>query len=170
MKIEKIGYGIGTKDFKVANCLKIYLGETESRDSEKIYELSFNVDDMTGEQIGYATKVLLENNARDVFTTPVYMKKNRPGTMISVICDDQTRDELIRLIFRHTSTLGIRQTIHDRYVLKRDIESLDTEFGTIRIKNAEGYGVSKSKYEYDDLIKAAEENDLSIEEIKRRIK
>ena len=90
--------------------------------------------------------------------------------MISVICDDQTRDELIRLIFRHTSTLGIRQTVHERYVLKRDIESLDTEFGTIRIKNAEGYGVSKSKYEYDDLIKAAEENDLSIEEIKRRIK
>ncbi|MBO7698471.1 MAG: nickel pincer cofactor biosynthesis protein LarC [Erysipelotrichaceae bacterium] len=170
MKIEKIGYGIGTKDFKVANCLRIYLGETESRDSEKIYELSFNVDDMTGEQIGYATKVLLENNARDVFTTPVYMKKNRPGTMISVICDDQSRDELVRLIFRHTSTLGIRQTIHDRYVLKRDIESLDTEFGTIRIKNAEGYGVSKSKYEYDDLIRAAEENDLSIEEIKRRIK
>ena len=170
MAIRKIGYGMGTKDFTITNCLRTYLAESESDGLDKIYELSFNVDDMTGEEIGYATKVLLDNKARDVFTIPVNMKKNRPGTMICVICDEASKDELVRLIFRHTTTLGIRESIHDRYVLKREVETVDSRFGKIRIKKAEGYGVSRSKYEYDDLSEIASNNQLSIEEVKKGIK
>lgn len=170
MSVEKIGYGMGTKDFAVANCLRVYLGETESRETEKIYELSFNVDDMSGEEIGFATQILLDNGARDVYTVPIGMKKNRPGTMICVICDEENRAELVRLVFRHTTTLGIRQTVHDRYILNRKVEDLETEYGKIRIKRAEGYGVKKAKYEYDDLAKIALDNGLSIEEVKKGLK
>ena len=170
MSVKKIGYGMGTKDFKVANCLRSFLGESEDKNEDVIYELSFNVDDMTGEEIGFATQVLLGNNARDVYTIPLNMKKNRPGTMICVICDEKNKDDLVRLIFRHTTTLGIRQTIHERYVLKREVEEIDSEYGKIRIKKAEGYGVNRSKYEYDDLCEIARKNDLSIEEVKKGIK
>ena len=170
MSVKKIGYGMGTKDFKIANCLRVYLGETADRETEKIIELSFNVDDMTGEEIGYASKILFDHGARDVYTIPVGMKKNRPGTMICVICDEDHKEDLVETAFRHTSTLGIRQTVHERYVLERKVEVRDTKYGKIRVKKAEGYGVKRSKYEYDDLSKAAEENGLSIEEIREGLK
>ena len=170
MSVKKIGYGMGTKDFKVANCLRTYLADTEDEDVEKIYELSFNVDDMTGEEIGFAMNVLFDHGARDVYTIPVGMKKNRPGTMICVICDEDRKADLVETIFRHTTTLGIRQTDHERYFLKRHIETVESEYGQIRIKKAEGYGVKKAKYEYDDLSKIAEEKGLSIDEVRRSLK
>ena len=170
MKINKIGYGMGTKEFKTANCLRTMLCETRSNSEERIYELSFNVDDMTGEEIGFATQILLECGARDVFTIPVYMKKNRPGNMICVICDEAHKDELVRLCFKHTTTIGIRQSIHDRYVLKKEIENVDSDYGKVRIKRSHGYGISKEKYEYDDLSSLAKENGLSLQEIRNTIR
>lgn len=166
MSVRKIGYGMGSKDFPIANCVRAVLGESKDDDSDRIYELSFNVDDMTGEEIGHATQVLLDSGARDVFTIPVYMKKNRPGTMICVICSEDRKDDLVRLIFRHTTTLGIRQTIHDRYILKRSVDTVDTEYGKVRIKTAEGYGIVKKKLEYDDLAKLADDSGISIEEMR----
>jgi len=169
MSVKKIGYGMGTKDFAIANCVRVFLAESEDEYSEKILELSFNVDDMTGEEIGYLTGVLMENGARDVYTIPVGMKKNRPGEMICVICTEDKKEDLLKLIFKHSSTLGIRQTIHDRYYLKRSVENKETIFGSIRLKTAEGYGVKRSKYEFDDLKKAAEENGMSIKEVKEAL-
>lgn len=170
LTVRKIGYGMGTKDFKIANCLRTLLCDTQSNDEDRIYELSFNVDDMTGEEIGFASQILLDNGARDVFTIPVYMKKNRPGNMIVIICDEAHKDELVKLAFRHTTTIGIRQTVHDRYVLKREIETVDSDYGKVRIKRSQGYGISKEKYEYDDLYELAKENDLSLQEIRNKIK
>ncbi len=170
MTIRKIGYGMGTKDFKTANCLRTLLCENESNEEDRIYELSFNVDDMTGEEIGFATQILLDNGARDVFTIPVYMKKNRPGNMICIICDEVHKDELVRLAFRHTTTIGIRQSIHERYVLHRQIDTVDSDYGKVRVKNSQGYGVSKQKYEYDDLYELAKENGVSLQEIRKTIK
>ena len=170
MSIQKIGYGMGTKDFPIANCVRVLLGESSSSDTDLIYELSFNVDDMTGEEIGHATQVFLDHGVRDVYTIPVSMKKNRPGTMICVICSEDKKEELVRLIFRHSTTLGIRQTIHDRYILKRNVEEIDTAYGKIRIKKAEGYGITKEKFEYDDLAELADKNDMSIEEIREVLK
>ena len=169
MTVEKIGYGLGTKDFPIANCLRVMLGETPSA-KDKTVELDFNVDDMTGEEIGFATEKLLDNGAREVFVTPVQMKKNRPGSLVCVLCGENDREKMVDLIFKYTTTIGIRETLKDRYVLDRSVETRDTEFGEVRVKKSSGYGVSKEKYEYEDLAKLAKENDCSVKDILDRIK
>ena len=168
MKIEAIGYGMGMKDFPAANCVRAMLGETEDR-SETVTELSCNVDDMTAEQIGFAMEKLFETGALEVYTIPIGMKKSRPGTLIRVICREEDREAMVRSIFRHTSTIGIRETSQRRYVLDREIRSVETELGEVRQKISRGYGVIRSKYEYDDLARIARENDMSVEEVRERI-
>ena len=168
MKIEAIGYGMGMKDFPAANCVRAMLGETEDR-SEKVTEFSCNVDDMTAEQIGFAMEKLFETGALEVYTIPIGMKKSRPGTLIRVICREEDREAMVRSIFRHTSTIGIRETSQRRYVLDREIRTVETELGEVRQKISRGYGVIRSKYEYDDLARIARENDMSVEEVRERI-
>jgi uncharacterized protein (TIGR00299 family) protein len=170
MKTSKIGYGMGTKDFPIANCVRAILGEDDAIARGVVRELDFNVDDMTGEEIGFLNDVLLKNGAFEVFVTPVYMKKSRPGNLVTVLCSEENEEKIVELIFRHSTTIGIRETIKDRFILNRKIENVDTEFGTIRRKRSSGYGVDRSKFEYDDLAKAAEEKGLSIKEIIERIR
>ena len=132
---------------------------------DTIIELNFNVDDMTAEQLGFAMDILLEAGARDVFFIPVTMKKNRPGTLVTVITTEDMSQEIIELIFKYTTTIGIREKLCQRYVLDRTIETVDSKFGPVRKKTVSGYGVTQSKYEYDDLSKIAKEKNLSIQEI-----
>ena len=134
-----------------------------------MYELSCNIDDMTAEDIAYACERLFEGGANEVFTVPVGMKKSRTGTLIKVICTGEKREELIRLLFGHTSTLGIRETEFMRHVLERSIVTEDTCFGRIRKKVSHGYGVSREKYEHDDLERAAKENGMSVEEVRKKL-
>lgn len=115
MRTEKIGYGMGKKDFPQANCVRVFLGETAS---ESVYSLSCNLDDMTGEEIGFAVEQLSEAGALDVFTMPIGMKKSRPAILLTVICKDTMREEMVKEIFRYTTTLGIRETPMSLY--KRD--------------------------------------------------
>ncbi len=164
MSVNKTGYGMGKKDFEAANCVRIMLGETEGA-ADEIYELSCNVDDMTGEAIGFAMERLFEAGAREVFTIAAGMKKNRPGTLINVICDAGHKEELVRAMFRHTTTIGIRQARLDRYVLERRTETVETGYGPIRRKISSGYGVERTKYEYDDLAEIARKNKVSISEL-----
>ena len=168
MRTEAIGYGMGMKDFPAANCVRAMLGETEDR-SETVTELSCNVDDMTAEQIGFAMERLFETGALEVYTIPIGMKKSRPGTLIRVICREEDREAMVRSIFRHTSTIGIRETSQKRYVLDREIRTVETELGEVRQKISRGYGVIRSKYEYDDLARIAREKDMSVEEVRKRI-
>ncbi len=168
LKIEKIGYGMGKKDFPQANCVRAVLGE--SRDgSETVLELSCNVDDMSAEEIAYATEKLMEEGARDVYTVPIGMKKSRPGTLIRVICTEDMRDHLVECIFRHTTTIGLRQTETKRFTLRREVRTLDTEFGPVRVKASSGYGVKREKLEYEDLAAIAREKGLSVSEVRSRI-
>lgn len=195
MTTEKIGYGMGNKDFPVANCVRAVLGESKAlsgskvdyakmenlkSDGESIYaeaeqlqeqvvELCCNLDDMTPEEIGYATEVLLNGKALDVYTTPVVMKKSRLGTLLSVLCHIEDKDEVVREIFRHTTTIGIREYRCNRYVLRRSIETCDTEFGPVRVKKSAGYGVKREKMEYEDLRKIAEESGKTLEEVKNHM-
>lgn len=125
---------------------------------------------MTGEDIGFSVEKLLECNALDVFTTPISMKKNRPGTLLTVICAEESRDEIIDAIFRFTTTIGIRESLCDRYVLDRQEEIRDTEYGDIRIKKVSGYGVSREKPEYEDIKKAANDNNLSPMDIRDKLR
>ena len=170
MSIEKTGYGMGHKDFVFANCVRVFLGEDASQKKGEVIELDFNVDDMTGEEIGFLNDSLLKNGAHEAFVTPVYMKKNRPGNLISVLCSREKEEELVKLIFRHSTTIGIRETVKDRFILDREVQNVDTPYGTIRRKVSSGYGTNRAKYEYDDLSKIAQEKDLSIREILESIK
>lgn len=163
MTLEKIGYGFGKKDFPAANCLRVFLGYEENQ-SEKIIELSTNVDDMTAEEIGFATEMLLKSGALEVFTTSVYMKKNRPGTLLTCICDLDKRDRLVHQIFLHTSTLGIREISVARHRLSRNEEILNTPLGKVRVKKSTGYGVTREKIEYDDIAEIAAEKGISVRE------
>ena len=151
MAISKTGYGMGKKDFEKANMLRTFIGEEQSDDGDKVIEMSCNVDDMTGEEIGYATGVLLNSGALDVFTTPVYMKKNRPGILITVIVKPEDKEKFAKLIFEHTTTIGIRYTAMDRFRLARREEKVMTKFGEVSVKVSEGFGVTKAKPEYDDI-------------------
>ncbi len=166
MKTQAIGYGMGKKDFEAANCVRAMLGESADS-TDEVLELSCNVDDMTAEEIGFAMDRLFEGGALEVFTLPAGMKKSRPGTLICVLCRAQDREGILNLLFRHTSTIGVRETAVHRYVLDRRTEKVETPCGEVRRKISSGYGVSRSKYEYEDLAGIAREKNLSLEEVKK---
>ena len=197
MKVSGIGYGMGRKDFETANCVRVMIGEggaartvdssllTESiapashvsghnneeagHSEEHVLELSCNVDDMSAEAIGYACERFFEGGAFEAYTIPVGMKKSRPGTLIRVMCDEEHREALIRLIFKHTTTIGIRETVTRRYVLDRHFETIDSPYGQVRRKISEGYGVTRSKFEYEDLARIASEQNISIDEVLKKL-
>lgn len=166
MKVEKIGYGMGKKDFDRANCVRAMLGQTKGSENT-VRELSCNVDDMTAEEIGFAAERLFEGGALEVYTVPAGMKKSRPGTLIQVLCKEEDRERMVELLFKYTTTLGIREIEAKRYVLDRKVSTVDTPYGPVRRKDAWGYGVRRSKYEYDDLSRIANEKGIRLEEIRR---
>ncbi|MCM1538181.1 MAG: nickel pincer cofactor biosynthesis protein LarC [bacterium] len=166
MKVHAVGYGMGAKDFATANCVRAMLGETMEEDN-CVLELSCNVDDMTAEAVGFAMESLFGGGALEVYTVPVGMKKSRPGILLRVICNERDKEKIISLIFHHTTTLGIRETISRRYILDREIKTLETPYGPVRKKTASGYGVTRSKLEYDDLTRIAKEKGISMEEVRR---
>ena len=168
MRVLAVGYGMGKKDFRQANCVRAMLGESGGS-TESIFELDCNVDDMTAEEIGFAFEKLFEAGARDVFTTPVMMKKNRPGTLITVICTAEKREEMIRALFMHTSTLGVREKECRRHILNRSVERVETPLGPVSRKISEGFGVRKAKYEYEDIARIARERGISLREALEQI-
>ena len=169
MKVKSIGYGMGKKNFERANCVRVLLGETKEK-PDGIWELNCNIDDMTGEQIGFALELLMEQGALDVFTIPIGMKKSRPGILLTLLCREADIERMVSLMFKHTTTLGIREKFCGRYTLERKMEMEDTPHGIIRRKVSSGYGVRRSKYEYEDVAKAARENGLSIADVLSEIR
>ncbi len=217
------GYGMGTKDFPAANCVRAILGESfaenqpeqpaciptapaptatpapaaapaseEAAITETICELSCNVDDMTGEDIAFAIETFLQNGALDAFTVPCTMKKGRPGVLVTVLCKDPDQKQMTRLILQHTTTLGVRSAIKKRWVLSRtesetvipddmlaNVTSPDmpaeskahelktTGNGcTIRSKTSTGFGITRNKYEHDDLEKIARTYGLTLAQVR----
>ena len=189
MQTKATGYGMGKKDFGAANCIRVMLGETAGihdsdwpdkeddtyinyvnhHNTDTVLELSCNVDDMTAEDIGFTMERLFEGGALDVYTIPIGMKKSRPGILIRVMCSVQDKEKMLLLLFRHTTTIGVRETVVHRYVLDRQIETLHTPYGEVRRKNVSGYGVNRSKYEYDDLVRIAREKNISLAKARRLI-
>lgn len=169
MKTTSIGYGMGKKDFPQLNAVRASLGEEEGN-TDKIVELSVNLDDMTPERIGFACDRFFELGAVEVYTTSVHMKKFRPGVVLTVMCREDKRDIMVEAIFKYTTTLGIRENISKRYSLKREVVKVDSPFGEIRKKQSSGYGVNREKYEYDDLAAIAHGEGVSIEDVVEAIK
>ena len=168
MKTQAIGYGMGKKDFHKANCVRAMLGETADK-TDIMLELSCNVDDMTAEAVSFAAERLFEGGAREVYTVPIGMKKSRPGTLIRVMCTEQDREKILGLMFEHTTTIGVRESVTRRYVLDRSVETIQTPYGEVRRKISSGYGVSRVKYEYDDISRIAKENNISLDEVRKRL-
>ena len=169
MKTTSIGYGMGKKDFPQLNAVRASLGEEEGN-TDKIVELSVNLDDMTPERIGFACDRFFELGAVEVYTTSVHMKKFRPGVVLTVMCREDKRDIMVEAIFKYTTTLGIRENISKRYSLKREVVKVDSPFGEIRKKQSSGYGVNREKYEYDDLAAIAHGEGVSIEDVVEAIR
>lgn len=170
MTLERTGYGVGAKAFSRPNLLRAMLGEAPEREEtphmEDIAELSCNIDDMTAEELAYGAQVLREAGALEVYTTAAGMKKDRPGVVLTCICRRADRRDLAALMFRHLSTLGVRETLSRRYVLDRTLETRQTELGPVRVKVSSGFGVEKEKPEFEDLKALARENDMTLREVK----
>ena len=168
MAVEAIGYGMGKKQFERANCVRAFLGEQEGG-REQVTRLECNLDDITGEELGFAMDRIMKAGAWDVYTQPIGMKKSRPGILFSVICRPEDADRMAALIMKHTTTLGVRRQDMSRYVLERSIRTVETAYGPVRVKTASGMGVEKSKAEYDDLAALAAEHDVSLSTIRRSL-
>ena len=166
MTVSRIGYGMGTKDFAAANCVRVFVGIQATRTAKTIVQLCCNIDDMTAEELGYAAELLIDEGALDVYTTAIGMKKSRPGTLLTVMCREEDRERIAGLIFRNTTTLGMRVYHCERMILERSEKTLHTEFGDVRCKEASGYGVVRSKLEYDDVRRLAKSSGRSIREIR----
>lgn len=179
MAIQNIGYGIGNKQFDTANAVRVFIGDKyteqnmdKSNDyaSDEILEISCNLDDMTGEELGYAMDILLEAGALDVFFIPIYMKKNRPAVMLSCLCKTDDKDTFTDLIFKHTSTRGVRYADYTRAKLNSAFEEIHTDAGIVRRKISTGENVVKAKLEFGDLRKIADALDLSIEDVRKLVR
>ena len=168
MAVEKIGYGMGKKDFEAANCVRAMVGETQQI-GETVAELRCNLDDMTAEAIGFAQERLRDAGALEVYTTAVSMKKDRPGVVLTVLCREEDREKLVRLLFVHTTTLGVRESLCDRYTLERSQRTIETEYGPVRVKTSSGWGVRREKPEYDDLARIALEQGMTLEQVRQKL-
>lgn len=165
MRVEGIGYGCGQKEFEVANCVRAMCGETADN-QDYIVELRCNLDDMTPEAVGFAMEELFAAGALDVYTTAVGMKKNRPGILLTCMCKEKQREEMIRLLFLHTTTLGVRESVCNRYTLKRTMKTETTVYGNVRIKEVSGWGIKRQKAEYEDLARIAREQEMPIAQVR----
>jgi uncharacterized protein (TIGR00299 family) protein len=164
MRIAATGFGAGDKDFKEhANVLRVLVGETTAAaESTTVSVLEANIDDSTPEVIGYAMERLLEAGALDVTITPVHMKKNRPGVMLSVVARPEQQEDLARILFLETSTLGLRIYRAERRVQEREIVEVDTVHGRIRVKVS---GNGSFAPEYEDCRKLAAARAVPLKQI-----
>lgn len=165
MTVKKAGYGLGTKVFEQANCVRAFLGETQAPADGEILEMVCNLDDMTPEALAFASGRLLELGALDVYTVAGQMKKGRPGHVLTVLCRPEQEEVMARLILTQTTTNGLRVRRCDKYFLEPRIETIDTKYGSVRVKTAEGYGIRHRKPEYEDVAALAKEKDVSYQTI-----
>ena len=159
-------YGSGSESDK-GIVTSVFYGETE--ENNPIAELVCNLDDMTAEDISFAKERLGEAGALDVYTTRISMKKDREGIMLTVMCRMDQKMAMIKLIFQHTTTLGIREYESTRYRLFTSMREIQTPEGIVHVKDAAGYGVNRSKAEYNDLAKIARSECCSISEVRNTV-
>lgn len=167
MTVQKIGWGAGKKDLKIPNVLKVYLGEMEETLEEKqeIAVMETNIDDTTGEILGYTAEKLMQNGALDAFFTPIYMKKGRPAYRLTVACRKENIEKLQTIIFRETTTIGIRYRYEKRNVLPREKVEVNTEYGLVQAKQVKLGEETYTYPEYESLKKIAEEQNIPLKDL-----
>ncbi len=170
MKLKNIGYGAGTRNYEgFPNALRLILGETEenvSDSTEDLMLLETNLDDCTGETLGFLMERALDLGAMDCWFTGIQMKKNRPGVLISILCGTACRENLFELLYTETSTIGIRTTHVERNCLVREIEPVETRYGMVDLKLAKFKGrIVNIKPEFDQMVAISESTGVDLKEI-----
>lgn len=168
MQIENAGCGTGKKNFECANVVRAFIGETVN-DGEEIIELACNLDDMTPEELAFAMEELFSFGALDVYFTNIGMKKSRPGVKLTCMCRERQRKQMLECIFKHTTTLGVREYVCKRYKLGRSEKTVRTLDGEVRVKISSGYGVVREKAEYEDLAALARKSGKTIAQIRSEV-
>jgi pyridinium-3,5-bisthiocarboxylic acid mononucleotide nickel chelatase len=171
--IVKTGYGIGHKDGDMPNVLRVHWCETDVRENQDIntsYIIECNIDDMNPEYYDFIIDSLFAAGAKDVYMTPVIMKKSRPAVVLSVLIEPYAEPAVKEILFAETSTLGIRKYAVEKTMLERKVESIETPYGNVRIKSAwYNHKKIKAKPEYDDCIKIARENNMPLNQVYKMI-
>ena len=168
MRIEKIGYGAGTRDYpKFPNALRAIIGELEEdadRTPTTVTVIEANIDDLNAQVFGYLMEKALAEGALDIFYTPAQMKKNRPGVLLTLLCNPADRERMCELIFRETTTLGVRYRNERREILTREFVTVETEYGPIRVKisRSKDGQVMNASPEFEDCRAAAEKNGVGL--------
>lgn len=168
MQIENAGCGTGKKDFECANVVRAFIGETTD-EGDRIIELACNLDDMTPEELSFAMEELFTLGALDVYFTSIGMKKSRPGVKLTCMCRERQRKQMLECIFKHTTTLGVREYVCKRYELGRSEKTVRTQDGEVRVKISSGYGVVREKAEYEDLAALARKSGKTIAQIRSEV-
>lgn len=181
--IEKTGYGIGHRELEIPNVLRVYLGEEfkselkseagredNSEEREEQYLIETNIDDMNPEFYGYIEEKLFARGALDVYKTPIIMKKSRPAIKLSILIKAKHEREILDIIFKETTALGIRKFQVEKIMLQRSFRKVRTQYGEVTIKNSYYQGkLVKYKPEYDDCKKIAMANNLPITQVYREV-
>lgn len=168
MQVENVGCGTGKKDFKCANVVRAFIGETAD-EGDRIIELACNLDDMTPEELAFAMEELFSLGALDVYFTNIGMKKSRPGVKLTCMCREKQREQMLECIFKHTTTLGVREYACKRYELGRSEKAVRTQDGEVRVKTSSGYGAVREKAEYEDLAALARKSGKTIAQIRSEV-
>ena len=168
MQIENAGCGTGKKNFECANVVRAFIGET-ANDGEEIIELACNLDDMTPEELSFAMEELFTLGALDIYFTSIGMKKSRPGVKLTCMCRERQRKQMLECIFKHTTTLGVREYVCKRYELGRSEKTVRTQDGEVRVKTSSGYGAVREKAEYEDLAALARKSGKTIAQIRSEV-
>ena len=164
MVINKIGWGAGYKDLRIPNVLKVYFGEME-KTNDDFAVMETNIDDCNGEILGYTMEKLFQNGALDVFYTPIFMKKNRPAYRLTVACKRKDIYKLQNIIFKETTTIGIRYRFEYRTELSREITEINTKYGKLKVKKVNSNGEEYIYPEYESIKEIAEKNNIPLKEL-----
>ena len=169
--VDKIGYGIGHREIEIPNVLRVYLGcENKSNKPEEQYILETNIDDMNPELIGYIEEKLFAQGALDVFKTAIYMKKGRAAIKLSVLVDEKQEENVLAVIFRETTSIGVRKYKVEKIMLQRDFVKISTQYGNVTVKNAYYQGEKvKYKPEYEDCKRIATEKNMPIAKVYKEV-
>ncbi len=167
MRIESTGYGAGSRDLPIPNLLRVTIGQADSGyEADEVVLIETNIDDMSPEVIGYVCELLLSQGVLDVYTTPVFMKKNRPGTLLSVLARPAEEDAVVATLFKETTTLGVRVGALRRQKLERETVEVDTRFGPVVVKMSMHEGrIANAAPEYESVRKIALERGIPLKDV-----
>ena len=175
LTIAKTGYGIGQRDGEIPNVLRVYLAETKNEQVDDVVEeeavmLECNLDDMSPESYSHVMDLLFAAGAADVFITPLVMKKSRPGHMLSVLCNHDTAGNMKEILFRESSSIGLREQVLKKSILRREIVIVHTRYGDVEVKRSYWKGrVVNEKPEFEQCRKLALEHGVTLEEISKEV-